>query len=342
MSRLKIAISGFGRIGKGFFRAALKSGELGKTFDIVAINSRSGPELHAHLLKYDSVFGKLSEEIEVDNQNNLFKVGKYEIKWINETDPLKLPWKEMGVDIVVESSGKFRSREDAEKHIKAGAKRVIISAPGKEVDGTIVMGVNDDEFEDSMQVISLASCTTNCLAPVLHILDKKFGIESGFLSTIHAYTSDQRLLDGSHKDFRRARAAAVNIVPTTTGAAKAIGKVIKKLDGKLDGVAFRVPVPDGSINDMILLMKKETTAEEVNSEIKRASESEMKGILAYTNEPVVSSDIIGRKESSIVDGQLTKAIGRMVKISSWYDNEFGYSNRIVDFIKKLSRKEGNN
>lgn len=332
---MKIAISGFGRIGKTFLRAAFAQGVVGKEFEIVAINTRSAVEMHAHLLKYDSAFGKFQGTVEVKDGNLV--VNGYTIKWITETDPLKLPWKELEVDLVLESTGEFTDRESAEKHLKAGAKKVLLSAPGKGVDITVVPGVNDDKYTDSMNIISLASCTTNCLAPVLKVIDQAFGIESGFLSTIHAYTNDQRILDGSHRDLRRARAGAMSIIPTTTGAAKAIGEVLPTLTGKMDGIAFRVPVIDGSMNDMTLLLKKDATAEEINAELKRASHEELKGVLGYTEEPLVSVDIIGDPHSSLVDGKLTRAKGRLVKISSWYDNEFGYSNRLVDFVKKLAK-----
>lgn len=333
---MKIAISGFGRIGKIFLRAAVAQGALGKDFDIVAINTRSAVDMHAHLFKYDSAFGKFEGSVETKNGNLV--INGYEIKWIQEKDPLKLPWKDLDVDLVLESTGEFTKREDVEKHLKAGAKRVLISAPGKGVDGTIVPGVNDEKFNPEMKIISLASCTTNCLAPVLKVIDAKFGIECGFLSTIHAYTNDQRILDGSHeKDWRRARAGAVSIIPTSTGAAKAIGDVLPQLKGKMDGVAFRVPVPDGSMNDMTLLLKKPATADEINEELKRSSHEELKGILEYTEEQLVSCDIIGNPHSSVVDSKLTKSIGTLAKISAWYDNEYGYSNRLVDFAKKLAK-----
>jgi len=332
---MRVAISGFGRIGKMFLRAALAQGAVGRDFDIVAINTRSSVEMHAHLLKYDSVYGRFNGTVEVKNGNLV--VNDREIKWVREVDPLKLPWKELDVDLVLESTGEFRSREDAEKHIKAGAKKVLISAPGKGVDATVVPGVNDHIITKDMKIFSLASCTTNCLAPVLKVVHEKFGIESGFLSTVHAYTNDQRILDGSHDDWRRARAGAINIIPTTTGAAKAIGEVIPALHGRMDGIAFRVPVPCGSMNDMALLLEREASAEDINSELKRASNEELKGILAYSEEQIVSTDIIGRPESSIVDGALTKAKGRLAKISAWYDNEFGYSNRLVDFVKKVKK-----
>ena len=333
---MRIAISGFGRIGKMFLKALVAQGAMGKEIEVIAINTRSPVDMHAHLFKYDSTYGKFDGKVEVKNGNLI--INDHEIKWIREKDPLKLPWKELNVDLVVDSTGEFTSREDAEKHLSAGAKRVLISAPGKGVDATIVPGVNDHILESNMKIFSLASCTTNCLAPVLKVLHSKFEIEHGFLSTIHAYTNDQHVLDASHRDLRRARAAAINIIPTTTGAAKAIGEIIPELQGKMDGVAFRVPVSCGSINDVVCTVKKHTSAKEVNEELKRASQEELKGILSYTEEPLVSSDIIGTTFSSIVDGQLTKVNGNLVKVSSWYDNEFGYSNRLVDFIRKLGKK----
>ncbi len=332
---MKIAISGFGRIGKAFLKAAIKQGVLGKDFDVVAINTRSPVDQHVHLFKYDSVYGRFEGKVEARNGNLV--INDYEIEWINEPDAKKLPWKALDIDLVIESTGKFRSREDCEVHLKAGAKRVIISAPGKDVDATIVPGINDNIVNNDMTVFSLASCTTNCLAPVIKVMEETFGIESGFLSTIHAYTNDQNIVDGSHKDLRRARAGAVSIIPTTTGAAKAIGEVIPAMEGKMDGVAFRVPVPDGSLNDISLLLKKEATANEINNALKTASEGSLRGILGFTTEPIVSVDIIGTSESGIVDGSLTKANGRLVKLSVWYDNEYGYSNRLVDFVKKLAK-----
>lgn len=333
---MKVAINGFGRIGKAFLRAAVKQGALSRDFDIVAINTRGPVEKDVHLFRYDSVYGRFEGEVKAENGN--FIVGGYPIKWISETDPTKLPWKELGVDIVLESTGKFRRKEDSEKHLQAGAKMVLLSAPGKgKIDATIVPGVNEEQMKKDMKVVSLASCTTNCLAPVLKVIDEKFGIESGFMSTIHAYTNDQNILDGSHKDLRRARAGAVNIIPTTTGAAKAIGEVIPALAGKMGGVAYRVPVPDGSLTDITLLLKKDATSEKINLELKKAAEEELRGILGYTEEPLVSTDIIGNPLSSIVDGSLTKANGKLVKISTWYDNEYGYSSRLVDFVKKAAK-----
>lgn len=332
---MKVAISGFGRIGKMFLKAAIAQGALGRDFEVVAINTRSAPEMHAHLFKYDSALGRFDGTVEV-KEGNLIVNGQ-KIRWIRETDPLKLPWKDLEIDMVLESSGEFRKRDDVEKHLLAGAKRVLVSAPAKECDATIVPGVNDHMLSREHKIFSLASCTTNCLAPILKVMDENFGVEKGFMSTVHAYTNDQRILDGSHDDWRRARAAAVSIIPTTTGAAKAIGDVLPQLQGKMDGVSFRVPVPDGSLIDITLLLKKETDAKEVNAALKKASENEMRGIMSYTEEPLVSRDIIGTKESAIVDGALTKALGNLVKVSAWYDNEFGYSNRLVDFVRKFSK-----
>ena len=330
---MKIAINGFGRIGKCFLRAAIEQGAFGKDFELVAVNSRSPVESHVHLFRHDSAYGKFKGEAKAEN-GNLVVNGKT-IKWVSESDPANLPWKELGIDLVIESSGKFRTREDVQKHLDAGAKYVLITAPGTDVDATIVPGVNDELITKDRQIYSLASCTTNCLAPIIKVIEDKFGIESGYLSTIHAYTADQNIVDGSHKDLRRARAAAANIVPTKTGAAKSIGEVIPAMKGKMDGVAFRVPILVGSINDISLVLKKEASAKEINEELRKASENELKGILEYTEEPIVSSDIVGDSHSGIVDGLLTKANGKLVKISAWYDNEYGYSNRIVDFIKKL-------
>ena len=332
---LRVAINGFGRIGRVFLRAAFERGLVGKEFDVVAVNTRSDVNMNAHLFKYDSTYRRFPGEVKAED--GYLVVNGYKIKWINENDPLKLPWSELNVDVVIESTGKFRTKSDAEKHITAGAKLVIISAPGKGVDATIVMGVNDEIFNKEMKVISLASCTTNCLAPVVKTIHKKFGIISGFMTTVHAYTNDQRLLDKSHRDYRRARSAAANIVPTTTGAASAIGEVIPELNGKLDGMSIRVPVPDGSINDLALIINKNASVEEINEELKRASTEELKGIMEYTEDPIVSSDVIKNPASSIVDGRLTKAIGNLIKVSSWYDNEYGYSNRIVDFILRYKR-----
>jgi len=335
-SMFKIAINGFGRIGKVFLRAAVEQGALGRDFELVAINSRSALDMHAHLFKYDSTYGPFRGTVEA--RPEALVVNGHAIKWIQEKDPAKLPWKSLGVDLVLESTGEHNTREDAEKHIAAGARYVLVSAPCKSPDATIVLGVNDQRLEKGLKLFSIASCTTNCLALVLKALNARYGVERGFLTTCHAYTNDQRILDSSHNDWRRARAGAVNIIPTTTGAAKAIGEVIPELAGKMDGIALRVPVPCGSMNDLVITLKNAPAdAREVNAELKRASEHELKGILKYTEEPLVSRDIVGSPYSSIVDGKLTKAIGNMVKVSSWYDNEFGYSSRLVDFIRKLAK-----
>ncbi len=332
---MRVAISGFGRIGKGLVRALFDSGVINE-IELVAINTRSPVEMHAHLLKYDSVYGKWNGSVEVKDGDIVIN-GK-RIKWINETDPEKLPWRELKVDVVVEASGEFRKREDAEKHMKAGAKKVVISAPGKGVDVTIVPGVNDNAYKKEHKIISMASCTTNSLAPVVKVLHEKFGIERGFITTVHAYTADQNLLDGSHKkDIRRARAAAVNIVPTSTGAAKAIGEIFPELNGKLDGIAMRVPVADGSVTDCSFVLKKEASREEVNAALKKASEGELKGVLLYTEEPIVSSDVIRMPYGGIVDGQLTQAKGNLVKVFSWYDNEYGYAFRLAKFLGWLKK-----
>jgi len=326
---VKVAINGFGRIGRLVLRAGLKKGGV----DFVAVNDLTDAKTLAHLFKYDSVHGKYPGEVKA-SENGLVIDGK-EIKVLGERDPENLPWSDLGVDVVVESTGFFRKKEDAEKHLKAGAKRVIISAPGKGDMPSIVHGVNDNESE-GVEVFDNASCTTNCLVPVVHVLDTEFGIEKGLMTTIHGYTADQRMVDGPHKDLRRARAGAVNIVPTTTGAAKATGKVIPATQGKLDGMSVRVPVPDGSLVDLVVIVKKETTVDEINAAMKKYAEGELKGVLEYTEEPIVSTDILGNTHSSIFDAKATMVIGgNMVKVLSWYDNECGYSNRVVDLIKAM-------
>jgi len=352
---IKVAINGFGRIGRGTLRAffeALKGSpkvvfasavnpSLLEEIEIVAVNDVAGVKNSAHLFKYDSVHGIYDGEVEVKGEDTLVVDGK-EIKIFSEYDPEKLPWKELGVDIVLECTGKFRDRDGAAKHLKAGAKKVIISAPGKGVDKTIVLGVNHDEYDPSAHsVISNASCTTNCLAPVAKVLNEAFGIRRGIMTTTHAYTMDQRLLDGAHKDLRRARAAAVNIIPTTTGAAKATGEVIPELKGKLEAEARRVPVPDGSMIDLIVELERETTAEEINKVIKKAAEGGMKGVIQYTEEPIVSQDIVGNPYSSIFDAQLTKVVGgNLAHVVAWYDNEWGYSNRMRDITLFVAEKMG--
>jgi glyceraldehyde 3-phosphate dehydrogenase len=333
----RIGINGFGRIGRNYFRAALAQGA---DLEIVAVNDLTSPEALAHLFKYDSVGGRLQETIEVKDGNIV--VDGNIIKVLAERDPAKLPWGELGVDIVIESTGFFTKAADAQKHIDAGAKKVLISAPASDEDITIVMGVNDGLYDPAAHhIISNASCTTNCLGPLAKVVNDAFGIERGLMTTIHAYTADQNLQDGPHKDLRRARAAAINMVPTSTGAAKAIGLVLPELKGKLDGYAIRVPVPTGSATDLTVTVSRETTVEEVNAALKAASETpELKGLLTYTDEPIVSSDIVGDPASSIFDSGLTKVIGNQVKVVSWYDNEWGYSNRLVDLTELVAAKLG--
>ncbi|MGJ7045113.1 type I glyceraldehyde-3-phosphate dehydrogenase [Thermoanaerobacterium thermosulfurigenes] len=330
---VKVGINGFGRIGRNFFRAALKKNV---DLDIVAFNDLTDAKTLAHLLKYDSTFGQFEGEV-VAKEDSLVVNGK-EIKILKETDPAKLPWKELGVDIVIESTGRFTNKEDAVKHIEAGAKKVIISAPAKNEDITIVMGVNEDKYDPNVHhVISNASCTTNCLAPFAKVLHNKFGIKRGLMTTVHSYTNDQRILDLPHKDLRRARSAAMSIIPTTTGAAKAVALVLPELKGKLNGFAMRVPTPDVSVVDLVAELEKSVTVEEVNAALKEAAENELKGILGYTDEPLVSMDFKGDSRSSIVDGLSTMVMeGNMVKVVSWYDNEWGYSNRVVDLAKYVA------
>jgi glyceraldehyde 3-phosphate dehydrogenase len=330
----KIAINGFGRIGRLVFRSLFEQ----KEYQIVAINDITDAKTLAHLLKRDSVQGTYKHDVTATD--NGIVVDGTEIRIFAERDPENLPWKELGVDLVVESTGLFRSREKAGKHITAGAKKVIISAPAKgDVDATVVMGVNHDQLKPEHVIVSNASCTTNCLAPVMKVINEKFGVESALMTTIHGYTGDQRILDAPHSDLRRARAAAVNIVPTTTGAAIATGKVIPALKGKIDGMAVRVPVPDGSLVDVTIVTKTETTVEAVNAAMKEAAETYLKGILAYSEEPLVSTDIIGDPASSVFDSGVTMVSGNLVKVLSWYDNEWGYSNRVVDLIKYMTGLE---
>lgn len=334
---VRMGINGFGRIGRGFFRAAFKDKEFSDLIDIVAVNDITDSRTLAHLLKYDSVFGKFDAEVKAEDDAII--VSGNRIKVYSEKDPEKLPWKELGVELVLESTGQFTDRPSAEKHIKAGAKKVIISAPAKDPDITLVLGVNEHAYDPTKHnIISMASCTTNCLAPIVKVLDEKFGVECGLMSTCHAYTNDQRLLDLPHKDLRRARAACLSIIPTTTGAARAIGDVIPTMKGKLDGLALRVPVPNGSINDLVVLLKRSVTREMVNAALKEAAEGRLKGILAYTEEPIVSVDIIGNSHSAIVDGLSTMVVGdRLVKVLAWYDNEWGFSCRLVELSKLIAK-----
>jgi len=330
---IKVGINGFGRIGRNVFRIISKRNDI----DVLAINDLADPGSLALLLKYDSIHGKFDGSIDAEG-DNLVVNGK-RIKLLMEKDPSKLPWKSLGVDIIVESTGIFTTREASAKHLDAGAKKVILSAPAKdEIDATIVVGVNSHDLKPEHKIISNASCTTNCLAPIAKVLHDNFGIEKGLMTTIHAYTNDQRIIDFMHKDIRRARAAAMNIIPTSTGAAKAIGEVIPDLKGRLDGLAMRVPVPDGSITDFVALVSKDVDIEAINSTMKRAAENELKGILEYCEDPIVSSDIIGNTHSSIFDSALTYTINkRMVKVISWYDNEWGFSNRMADLIEMVAR-----
>ena len=331
---VKIGINGFGRIGRNYLRAALAQGS---TLDIVAVNDLSDTKSLATLLKYDSVAGRLGADVTFDDSHVI--VNGKKIKVLAERDPALLPWGELGVDIVIESTGRFTKIQDAQKHIEAGAKKVLISAPGTDVHGTFVMGVNHETYNPATDhVISNASCTTNCLAPLAKVFNDEFGIENGLMTTVHAYTADQNLQDGPHEDLRRARAAALNIVPSSTGAAKAIGLVLPELNGKLDGFALRVPVPTGSITDLTLVSKKTVTVEQINAAYKNAAEGPLKGILMYTEDPIVSSDIVTDPHSSIFDAGLVKVIGNTVKIASWYDNEWGYSNRLVDLTEYVAER----
>ncbi len=334
---IKMGINGFGRIGRGFFRAALKDKEFSNLIEIVAVNDITDSRTLAHLLKYDSVFGKFDAEVKAED--DVILVSGKRIKVYSEKDPERLPWKELGVELVLESTGLFTDRAGAEKHIRAGAKKVIVSAPAKDPDITLVLGVNERAYDPAKHnIISMASCTTNCLAPIVKVLDEKFGVEYGLMTTCHAYTNDQRLLDLPHRDLRRARAACLSIIPTTTGAARAIGDVIPIMKGKLDGLALRVPVPNGSINDLVVLLKRDVTKEEVNAALKEAAEGRLKGIMAYTEEPIVSVDIIGDSHSAIVDGLSTMVVGgRLVKILAWYDNEWGFSCRLVELSKLIAK-----
>jgi len=328
---LKVGINGFGRIGRLVFRR-LK--ELGG-YDIVAINDLTDNKTLAHLLKYDSVHGRYKGDVKVTNKG--IKVDGDEIKITAEKDPTKLGWGDMGTDVVIESTGVFTSKDKLNLHLEGGAKKVILTAPAKDaLDATVVLGVNDSVLKPEMKIVSNASCTTNCLAPMVKVLDDNFKIVKGFMTTIHSYTNDQGLLDLPHKDLRRARAGAINIIPTSTGAAKAVGEVLPHLKGKLDGFALRVPTADGSLTDFVCVLEIETTKQEINAAMKKASENEMKEILEYTEDPIVSSDIIGNPNSCIFDSLSTMAQGNLVKVIGWYDNEWGYSCRVVDLIKKIS------
>ena len=327
---MKIGINGFGRIGRMVFRIAMKTSNI----EVVGINDLTDAKTLAHLLKYDSVQGKFDGTIEA--KENAIVVNGKEIPITAIKSPEELPWGKYGVDVVIEATGVFRKKEQCLGHVKAGAKKVILTVPSKdEIDNTIVLGVNDDSLKDSDVVVSNASCTTNCLAPMVKVLNDNFGVVKGLMTTIHAYTNDQSLLDFPHADLRRARAAAVSMIPTTTGAAKAVGKVIPELNGKLNGMAIRVPTPDGSVTDFVVELKKEATAEEINAAMKKAAEGPLKGILEYCDEPIVSCDIVGNPSSCIFDALATISSGNLVKVIGWYDNEWGYSSRVIELAEKL-------
>ena len=329
MSKIKVAINGFGRIGRLTFKALLQK----ENVEVVAINDLTDTKTLAHLLKYDSVHGRFNGTVEA-SANGIIVNGQ-EIQITAEREPKNLPWGKLGVDVVLESTGRFVDEKGAGGHLEAGAKKVVISAPAKGDIKTVVLGVNDDVLTGEETIVSNASCTTNCLAPMAKVLDDTFGIEKGYITTVHAYTADQNLQDAPHSDLRRARAAAYSIVPTSTGAAKAVGLVLPHLKGKLDGVAMRVPIPDGSLTDLTCVLKKPATKEEINAAMKKAAEGEMKGILEYTEDPIVSIDIIGNPHSCIFDAEMTSANETLVKVVGWYDNEAGYSNRAADLIAKI-------
>jgi glyceraldehyde 3-phosphate dehydrogenase len=330
---IKVGINGFGRIGRNVFRVIAER----EGIDVLAINDLTDARTLSILLKYDSVHGRFKGDIE--EKDNALVVNGKEIKLTKERDPANLPWKELGVEVVIESTGIFTKKADCEKHLEAGAKKVILSAPAKDqLDATIVMGINDNDLKPEHKIVSNASCTTNCLGPLVKVINDNFGIEKGLMTTIHAYTNDQKVADLMHSDLRRARAAAINIIPTTTGAAKAIGEVIPELKGKLDGMAMRVPVANGSVTDLVVSVKKKVSIEEINNVMKAASENELKGILEYCVDPIVSSDIIDNAHSCIFDSLSTYVIGdNLVKVIGWYDNEWGYSNRMVDLLERIAK-----
>jgi glyceraldehyde 3-phosphate dehydrogenase len=328
---VNIAINGFGRIGRAVFRIALEKG-----INIVAINDVHGPKDAEYLLKYDSIYGPFKKPVKL--QGDSLQVGNKKIKVLSERDPTKLPWKKLGADIIIESTGVFRDKPSASQHLKAGAKKVIITSPAKQPDVTIVPGINSSALKKEHKIISVASCTTNCLVPVVKVLHDKFKINRALMTTVHAYTNDQNLHDNSHKKFRRGRAAAMNIVPTTTGAAKSVVEIMPELLGKINGLAVRVPVPVGSLVDLVAELDGEYTVEQINAEFKKASQKQLKGIMEYSEDELVSSDIIANPHSTIVDALSTQVDGSMVKVLAWYDNEFGYSNRVVDVIKMLQNR----
>jgi glyceraldehyde 3-phosphate dehydrogenase len=334
MATIRVGINGFGRIGRNFLRAQLQQGG---DFEIVAANDLGDTKTMAHLLKHDSVLGQLEATVEAGD--GFIRVGGNEITFFSEKDPAQLPWGDLGIDVAIESTGHFTSREGAQKHLDAGAKKVVISAPAPDPDLTVVLGVNDREYDpEKHNIISNASCTTNCIAPVAKLLHEAYTIERGFMTTIHAYTNDQHILDLPHKDLRRARAAAINLLPTSTGAARAIGVVLPDLKGKVDGMSMRAPVPTGSIVDLVVQVASETSKDDVNALFKaKADTGDLEGILQYTDEPIVSSDIVHSSYSSIFDSDLTMVNGNLVKVFSWYDNEWGYSCRLVDLVAKIAQ-----
>lgn len=334
---IRVAINGFGRIGRNFARCLV--GRKNSQIQLVGINDTSDPRTNAHLLRYDSMLGKL-EGVDISADDNSITINGNKVKCVSDRNPDNLPWKDWGIDLIIESTGVFTSKEGAMRHVKSGAKKVLITAPGKNEDGTFVVGVNHQDYDHNVHnIISNASCTTNCLAPIAKVLDEKFGIIKGIMTTTHSYTGDQRLLDASHRDLRRARAAAINIVPTSTGAAKAVALVLPQLKGKLNGVALRVPTPNVSMVDFVVQTEKRTIAEEVNQALKEAAEGSLKGILGYTELELVSSDYQGTNESSIVDASLTIVMGNdMVKVMAWYDNEWGYSQRVLDLAELVAEK----
>ncbi|MDN5700669.1 MAG: type I glyceraldehyde-3-phosphate dehydrogenase [Kocuria sp.] len=332
---IKVGINGFGRIGRSFARALQT--QHGHNIELVAVNDLTDPETLKHLFEFDSVMGRIDAKVTLDG--DVMKVDGHEIKFLAEKDPSKLPWGELGVDIVVECTGKFTKGPQMQAHLDAGAKKVVLSAPGKEVDGTFVYGVNEKDYDsETMNLVSAASCTTNCLAPLAKVINDEFGIQRGLMTTIHAYTGDQRLHDAPHKDLRRARAAALNMVPTTTGAAAAVGLVLPELKGKLDGFAVRVPTPTGSIVDLTVDVEKDVTVESVNAAVKKAAEGDFKGIIEYSEEALVSKDIEGYDVSTVFDAPLTKVVDNQVKVIAWYDNEWGYTIRLVDFVSYVADK----
>ncbi|MGH8928368.1 MAG: type I glyceraldehyde-3-phosphate dehydrogenase [Acidimicrobiia bacterium] len=332
---IRVAINGFGRIGRAVFRIIAERPKTG--IEVVAINDLADDDVLAYLLMYDSVMGPFEHKVEV--ADGVMTVDRHKVKMLYERDPTKLPWKDLDIDVVIESTGVFRTREALQRHIQAGAKRVILTVPADdEIDQTVVLGVNDSELDDSDVIVSNASCTTNCLAPLAKVLDEAFGIRRGLMTTVHAYTNDQRLADVPHKDLRRSRAATENIIPTTTGAAKAVGKVYPKLDGKLHGMAMRVPVPDGSTVDLVVELDRQVSVEEVNAAVKAAADGPLAGVIQYTEDPIVSTDVIGNPHSSVFDAGGTQILGgNLIKVLSWYDNEWGYSQRVVDLIERLAK-----